>query len=128
MTRIASVDVFVCGFTIPNGLDSASKLNSGNGEFIAHEYNIFVNSYRGAVRCCEAVKADRGRLRSRGVFRVREHDARAAGFASVFGPGCAPFGAARPCRRSRSTCGFDGLAMGGIRFAQRTQARLPCKA
>lgn len=59
MTRIASVDVFVCGFTIAIRSMSASKLNSGNGEFIARAYNVFVNSYLGAVRCCEAVKADR---------------------------------------------------------------------
>lgn len=36
MTRIASVDVFVCGFTIAIRSMSALKLRHGNGEFIVH--------------------------------------------------------------------------------------------
>ncbi|WP_349282185.1 hypothetical protein [Polaromonas hydrogenivorans] len=35
--RIASEDVFVCGFTIPNRSMSASKLNRHGCETIVHE-------------------------------------------------------------------------------------------
>ena len=47
MTCIASVDFFVCGFTIPNFSMSALTLNHGNGndKFIVHEYYVFGNFY-----------------------------------------------------------------------------------